>query len=169
MNGSRFSRIMGGAVLVILVAAVGVGCVAEDDSVVVSRFDRTSGPTSAQGNPGSSMTELTCPTVTDSNDSWPAGVPNGVPLPSGGSIDSSTSANGVQRVQFEVAMSFGDAVRFYLAQLPRHGFVLGAGDSEAAEADIPFRNHTRELSLKLGGLADPCQTEGILIIGPETP
>jgi hypothetical protein len=165
---TKFSQVMGGAILMILVAAVGVGCVAEDDPSVAPSFDRMSAPSSGQGT-ATTRTADNCPTGGGSDLAWPRGVPAGVPLPAGSSIDSNTSVSGIQRVQFELTMSFGDSVRYYLAQLPRHGFTLGAGDSEAAEADIPFQNDSRELSLKLGGLADPCQTEGVLIVGPAKP
>lgn len=72
---------------------------------------------------------------------------------------------GVQHVYFSVPMSFTDSVKFYLAELPRAGFVVGTGDSEESEADIPFDDGGQQFSLKLRGVPDPCRTDGLLTVG----
>jgi len=156
-----------GAVVFIAVALIGASCVSRAGTDVAAPFNRMNGPSSAQG-AGSTLPEDNCPVVGKSRVTWPPGVPVGVPLPNGSHIDSTRSANGTHRVEFELQISFGDAVRLYLAQLIRNGFSLGAGEAEAARADIPFRNDERELTLELTALADPCKTEGVLIVGPES-
>ena len=124
---------------------------------------RTASP--QEPSPAPSGTACPSPAATDA--AWSDGVPDEVPLPDGSEMTASDddAATGVQHVYFSVPMSFTDSVRFYLSELPRAGFTLGTGDSEESEADIPFDDGSRQFSLKLRGVPDPCRTDGLLTVG----
>jgi len=110
-------------------------------------------------------TPAACPQPTGPAVPWPDGVPAGVPLPAGSTIDSAATDNGIQRIGFHLPLSFRESVLLYLSDLPDNGFTIGTGDSESEEADIPFSGKGVELSLKVRALPDPCQTEGVLVVG----
>jgi len=115
-----------------------------------------------------STTAPACPQPTGPAVQWPDGVPDGVPLPPGSTIDTSTTDSGIQRIRFHLPLSFRESVLLYLSDLPGNGFTLGTGDAESEEADIPFGGEGAELSLKVRALPDPCQTEGVLVVGAAT-
>jgi hypothetical protein len=115
--------------------------------------------------PTATSTPAACPRPTGPAVHWPAGVPAGVPLPPGSTIDTATTDNGIQRIRFHLPLSFRESVLLYLSDLPDNGFTVGTGDAEAEEADIPFSGKGAELSLQLRALPDPCRTEGVLVAG----
>jgi len=58
---------------------------------------------------------------------------------------------------------FHATVRYLLAALPKAGFTLGTGDSEAEEADVPFGRDTVHASIKIND-AGHCRTNGLLAL-----
>jgi hypothetical protein len=142
--------------LVAGVVMVAGGCAAQPAS--------PAGPSPAVAPTGTS-TLAACPRPTGAAALWPVGVPAGVPLPPGSTIDTATTDNGTQRIRFHLPLSFRESVLLYLSGLRDNGFTVGTGDAEAEEADIPFSGKGAELSLKLRALPDPCLTEGVLVAG----
>ena len=125
-------------------------------------------PTSTQDpRPRASGTSADCPSSTAAADDWGSGVPADVPRLAGTKVTGGETTQGVEHVSFTAPSSFSDAVAFYLQQLPAAGYHLGTGDAEESEADIPFDKGGRQFSLKLRGVPDPCQTQGLLAIGAE--
>lgn len=108
-----------------------------------------------------------CPGSSAAADAWGSGVPADVPRLAGMHVTGGEATQGVEHVTFTAPTSFSDAVAFYLQQLPAAGYHLGTGDAEESEADIPFDKDGRQFSLKLRGVPDPCQTQGLLAIGAE--
>jgi hypothetical protein len=69
-------------------------------------------------------------------------------------------------VRFTVPDDFHATVRYLLAALPKAGFTLGTGDSEAEEADIPLSRGDVHASIKVSD-AGTCLTEGLLGLAAE--
>jgi hypothetical protein len=69
-------------------------------------------------------------------------------------------------VRFTVPDDFHATVRYLLAALPKAGFTLGTGDSEAEEADIPLSRGNQHASLKINDRGT-CLTGGLLALGVE--
>ena len=124
-------------------------------------------PTASPRVPSPAPSGTACPSPPATDATWSEGVPDDVPLPPGSDMTAGDedAATGVRHVYFSVPQSFTDSVKFYLAELPRAGFTLGTGDSEESEADIPFDDGSRQFSLKLRGVPDPCRTDGLLTVG----
>jgi hypothetical protein len=69
-------------------------------------------------------------------------------------------------VRFTVPDDFHATVRYLLEALPKAGYTLGTGDSEAEEADIPISRGDVHASFKVSDVGT-CETEGILALGTE--
>lgn len=93
---------------------------------------------------------------------WPRGVPADLPMPPGAVVSSqeTTSAH-VHVVRFSTPLSLRDSVLFVVERLPRAGYVLGHGDAELSEADVPFVRGSLRGQLKLTGVS-ACETEWLL-------
>ena len=124
------------------------------------------------GSPGSSaapagstvVTRPTCPPGSAA-DRWPAAAPTGLPVPGGLHVVSVQRKPNVV-IRFTVPDDFHNTVRYLLAALPKAGFTLGTGDSEAEEADIPVSKGDVHASFKISD-AGPCLTDGLLGLGVE--
>ena len=91
-------------------------------------------------------------------------MPADLPAPPG------LTVTGVQRpnelvVHFRHPTDLRSAVQYWLAALPRQGFVLGTGDAEAEEADIPFSRGPLRGRLKLS-VTGACTIDGLLALTP---
>jgi hypothetical protein len=94
---------------------------------------------------------------------WPKGVPAALPAPPGLRITSVQRSPNVV-VRFSVPDDFHATVRYLLEALPKAGFTLGTGDSEAEEADIPVSRGADHASFKVNDQGT-CVTGGLLALG----
>ena len=152
---------LAGAVVVVAMVASACGTGGEP-----SAKDSTDGSASPSTSAGASSS-TGCPSSSATPAAWGSDVPADLPRLAGMEVTGGDETAGVQHVTFTAPSSFSDAVAFYLQQLPAAGFRLGTGDSEESEADIPFDKGGQQFSLKLRGVPDPCQTQGLLSIGAE--
>lgn len=100
-----------------------------------------------------------CPTPTRDGSAFPPGEPSRLPHPAFATSATAVPVEvaGVQLLKFTTAMSLRDAVIFVTEQFPEAGWVIGDGDAEGHEADVPFSKGTVHGKLRLSGLA-PCTT-----------
>jgi hypothetical protein len=80
--------------------------------------------------------------------------------------------DGVTAIRFRTPDSLRAAVLWALDALPPAGFVVGRGDAEPSEADVPFRGGGLNGVFRIG-VADACRTEWLLAytgvyVGPAT-
>jgi hypothetical protein len=93
---------------------------------------------------------------------WPKQAPKKLPVPAGLRVVSVQEKPNVV-IRFTVPDDFHNTVRYLLAALPKAGFTLGTGDSEAEEADIPFAGAGVHASIKINDKG-PCMTGGLLAV-----
>lgn len=100
----------------------------------------------------------------------PRSFPSAFPFPPGAAITSNTPYGGdlTKPVIGGVipASSFAAVVTFFVTQLPRAGFRLRDGDSEAAEAESVFVGHGYIGRWRVRGL-DTCPSAAILLVFAE--
>jgi hypothetical protein len=121
----------------------------------------TSGPTTTAPDDGApALPPLTpCPVPTTTAVPFPSGEPADLPRP-GFAADPhvlDSQAPGVEVLTFTTAQSLRDAVLYVTQAYPAAGWVLGEGDSEQDEADIPFARGPVHGKLRLSG-DDACST-----------
>lgn len=106
----------------------------------------------------------TCPAPTATPlAQWPAGVPADLPKPPGARLESSVVQPGNLRVtRFATPTSFRDGILFVLNHFPKAGFVLGRGDEESGEADVPFARGSVRAAVRMLATAT-CRTEWLLV------
>lgn len=83
-----------------------------------------------------------CPPVQRAtDDGWPDDVPDVIPRPAGLTVDrvDKAQAGNVTQVRTTVPLSMQDSLYWIVRELPKAGFTLGRGDSEATEIDAPFQ------------------------------
>ncbi|MFN2519363.1 MAG: hypothetical protein ABR604_10070 [Jatrophihabitantaceae bacterium] len=120
------------------------------------------GSTGAVPSASSSSAVVTCPPP-GHGQAWPREAPAGLPVPPGLRIATIQRAPNVV-IRFSVPDAFRATVRYLLAALPKAGFTLGTGDSEAEEADIPFGRGAVHASIKIND-GGSCRTNGLLALG----
>ena len=135
----------------------------------------SSGTTGASGTAGSSerptaaasaaaeSTTVSCPPAQGA-DSWPKQAPAKLPVPDGLKVESVQQKPNIV-IRFTVPDDFHNTVRYLLDALPKAGFTLGTGDSEAEEADIPFSVGDVHASIKVNDVGT-CMTGGLLAVTP---
>lgn len=149
-----------------VLAAAGVlsGC-RSTPAPTAHKAPRAAWPTeAATSSSTATAAEPSCPPEAGSPQALPQQA-SGFPLPPGTTLLKSSEVaggNDVVAVRLRVPLSFHASVKFFLEKLPEHGFVLGTGDSEAEEADIPATRGDEHLTLKVRALPDPCQSEAVL-------
>ena len=120
---------------------------------------------------GSGGSAPACPRVSGTLN-WPAGVPRDLPKPPGGMVTATkklapSSAGGKPGVvvSARAPASLHDEVVYVTRAFPLAHFVLGRGDAEKDEADIPFSRGdvTGQLRLSRTG---KCATTWILTLLP---
>jgi hypothetical protein len=118
--------------------------------------------TPAAGASPSLPTVTPCPSVTAAAAPWPRGVPADLPKPPGAVVRSQqTTAAHVHVVRLSTPLSLRDSVLFVLRRLPKAGYVLGHGDAEPDEADVPFARGDLRGQLKLTAVS-ACRTDWLL-------
>jgi hypothetical protein len=104
---------------------------------------------------------VSCPAAPPGQ-AWPKQAPQGLPVPAGLKINNvQTRPNTV--IRFTVPDDFHATVKYLLDALPKTGFTLGTGDSEAEEADIPFQKGADHASIKVN-VGGTCRTNGLLAV-----
>lgn len=104
---------------------------------------------------------MSCPPAKGSQ-AWPGLAPDRLPVPGGLHIESVQQRPNLV-IRFSVPDDFHATVRYLLTALPKAGFTLGTGDSEAEEADIPFSRGDVHASIKVNDVGH-CMTGGLLAL-----
>lgn len=112
-------------------------------------------------------TTAACPSVSTPPVRWPGIVPSDLPKPAGAVLTSESVQNNVVYLRFTTSTSLREGLLFMLQQLPKAGYTLGRGDSEATEADLPFSNAAIIGALRLT-VDGPCATSWILAVSRHT-
>ena len=107
---------------------------------------------------------ISCPAASTAAH-WPKQAPAHMPVPPGLHIVRVQRSPNVV-IRFTVPMDFHASVRYLLDAIPKAGFTLGTGDSEAEEADLPFSHGAQHASLKIND-GGRCLTNGLLAVGGE--
>jgi hypothetical protein len=109
-----------------------------------------------------------CPSLSGVAAALPKGFPDDLPLPAGSRVLSTAvvgSGRTVRTARLQLPLGFRDSVKFFLAQLPAKGYVVGTGDAEAEEADIPAAQGHTSVTIKVRALPDACRSEALITVG----
>lgn len=113
-----------------------------------------------------------CPAPSGPTGTWPNGFPPGFPTPPGLSVQGVLHREaGLRIAEWTSPLDLRSAVIFALRHLPGAGFVIGRGDAELYEADIPFARSTVRGLFRIDALTN-CSVHGYLAVvqvGPGSP
>ncbi len=120
-------------------------------------------PSSPAASPAAVAVTATCPATVPTG-TWPAGVPDDLPVPPTAAIAGTTkNPDGLTLVRFSTTQSVRQGVIFLTTALQPAGFTLGRGDAEAIEADVPFSRGALRGLMKMIAQED-CRTNWILAL-----
>jgi hypothetical protein len=99
-----------------------------------------------------------CPTVTGSGFSWPAGIPATLPIPPGARLETVRQlASGFTLVTLRTAGAVRDNLLRFTAALQAAGYTVGRGVVGASQSRLPFTCDGRPGVLQLTAI-DACAT-----------
>jgi hypothetical protein len=110
-----------------------------------------------------------CPPARGPAASWPTGFPKDFPtLPSLSLGTVENNPSGIKIAEWSSPVDLRSAVLFAVQALPKAGFVIGRGDAELYEADIPFARANVRGLLRIDA-ASECSVYGFLAVEQISP